>query len=153
MAALAGVTALAIALAGCGGGGDASAETPLTKAQFVKQGTKICAEEGERIGEEMATYGETHNLNVPTGSPKAEQLTEEVLLRGFRGEVEALEELSPPRGDEAQVEAMLAKFQTGLEEGEEDPAILFTKSEFPKGTKAAEQYGLKGCGTLFLSSS
>lgn len=154
MALLAAAAALVVLAGGCGSSSDeTSVEKPLTKAQYVKQGSKICAKQGEVLGKEMISYGETHNLDGGGTKKETELTITAVLIPGFRAEVEGLEELTPPKADEKQIEAMLLKFNTGLEEGARDPQRFFTTSEFMKGTKASESYGLKGCGTLFLSSA
>jgi hypothetical protein len=152
-AMLVGVAMLAALAGGCGGGDD-SEEQPLTKAQYIKKGNKICAKEGERLGKEMVAYGEQKDPEG-SGEPNTQEDTaltiSVILIPGFRAEVEALEELMPPAEDEARVEAMLERFNAGLEDGEENPNAFFTKSEFQKGTAAAKKYGLESCGILFLS--
>jgi hypothetical protein len=152
---LAGLAVLPFLVAGCGGGSSSSDETvaKLTKAEYVKKASAICAANGRRMGAALTSYTKKHPLGKNAGEAQADELIEAVALPGFRAEVEELQDLPAPRGDEAQVEVMLAKFEAGLEGGEEDPASLFVsaKSEFAKGTKLAEAFGLSGCGRLFVS--
>lgn len=151
MAMLAGVVALAVFVGGCGGGGDE--EETLTKAQYVKQGSKICAKEGEKMGDDLTAYGKKHDLsNSKVSEEETAKVMEAVIFPGFEAEIEGLQELPPPEGEEEKVEAMVADFESGLEKGAEDPANFFANenSEFGKATDALEKYGVKGCGTLFL---
>ena len=150
MAMLAGVVVLAMLVGGCGGGGDE--EESLTKAQYAKQGSKICAKEGEKVGDDLTAYGKKHDLSEKVSKEETAKLIETVIFPGFEAELEGLRELPPPEGEEEKVEAMLTQFEKGLDEGAEDPASFFEieKGEFEKATDAMDKYGVKGCGTLFL---
>jgi hypothetical protein len=149
IAMLAAVAVVAALVAGCGGSDE---EESLTKAEFVKRGSKICAKEGKKMGDGLTAYGKKHDLSEPASKADTAELMETLILPGFESELEGLQELPAPEGDESEVEAMLTKFEKGLEDGGGDPTQLFASkdSEFLQATEAMGEYGLEGCGTLFL---
>jgi hypothetical protein len=149
MAMLAGALALAVALGGCGGsdgGGDESG----AKAEYVDKANAICAKGLKQLGDELAAYTKDHEGKGSKKSDSAE-VVEDVVLPVFREEVSSLSDLEAPSGDEDQIAKMLDQFEQGIEEGEEDPGGFFETPEngVSKGRKAAESYGIKGCGSFF----
>jgi len=148
---LVGVVALASFATSCGGGED---DEGSTKAQYVKEANALCTSTAKEIGAEFTAYLKDRQLTENGTATQAdlEKALGEVVLSGFRSQVAELEELAVPEGDEPEVEAMFAKFDAGLEDGEENPGDLFGSpdSQFAQARGLAESYGLKTCGTLSL---
>jgi hypothetical protein len=137
---LAGVVAglLAVLAIGCGGSSDAA---PLKKPQFVAQAEEICATaqtEQDELGKEFAQQGESD------GSEDTEAVMQEI-LEPVETMTEDLADLGPPKGQEKEVEAIIAAYEAGIAKLEAEPAGEGTVSAFDKANKLAEAYGLYGC--------
>ena len=70
------------------------------------------------------------------------------MLPSVSGQVEGIEALGAPSGEEAKVEAITDAASEALEEGEEDPASLTSEKAdpFAKANKLSNEYGLVKCG-------
>jgi hypothetical protein len=130
---------LVLNVSGCGGGD--SAETSLTKKQFVKRAKSICvAAENEQFNDGIA-YMEKHpgieeeEAIVPAGLPPLEK------------ELEKLKALGAPRGDEAKIEEFLEELEKAITETKDDPgtALVRKGNPFNKANELAKSYGLEGC--------
>src|SRR5436305_10650421 len=137
-------------VAGCGGGSDSSSESSsMTKAQFIKQADAICAkgnEENETEFEEFAKEKGLSEKKEPTKAQQEEAISE-IVAPGVRKQIEKIDALGAPEGDEGKVEAMVAAVEEGVDEIEENPASLTEgKNPLAKGSKLAKEYGLKTCG-------
>jgi hypothetical protein len=154
IAVLVGVLAIGGLIAGCGGGGDdttgggSDGGTALTKKELIKQGDAICAKGEKAIEEEAEEFADDNGIDMSKPS-KAEQeeVIQQVVAPGVRRQVEEISELTPPSGDEGQVEAIVEAVESGSDELEEDPALLIEgKNPLGKGSKLARQYGFAECG-------
>jgi hypothetical protein len=149
IALLAGVVAAALAVAGCGSGGDEVTASSLTKAEFIKKADAACKKSEDQIQADFAAYAKKHkDITKPTEADYAE-LIDVVLVPNVEQEVEDIRSLGAPSGDEDQVEAMLDALDEGIERAEDEPKVLISNSTkiFGKASKLAEDYGLKICGT------
>jgi hypothetical protein len=99
------------------------------------------------MGEELTALTEE-------GGPQAGGLSDEqaysrdpVLIPGIEAHIAKLQALGAPRGDRAQVEAMLAALQEDLEAGTADDISTFEQfsSQFDRFDRLAQAYGLDGC--------
>jgi ABC-type glycerol-3-phosphate transport system substrate-binding protein len=151
IAALFGVLALALVVAGCGSsddGTDTTASAALTKSELIKQGDEICEKGNKAIEKEAEEFAEDND--VDTEEPTKEQQEEvivDVVAPGVRQQVEEISDLTPPSGDEAKIEAMVAAVEEGSDELESDPAKLIEgENPLGKGSKLARSYGFKECG-------
>lgn len=148
IAVLAAAIVIAVVIAGCGGGGSSSASTSsLTKAEFIKQGDKICTTGNEEIeaGFKESTAGEE---NKEPSKAEAIELSETVLLPAVKKESEELRALGVPSGG-GEITSILDKLDEAIEEGEENPeALVSSESEelFGPVNKQATAYGFKVCG-------
>ena len=154
VALLAAVAALAIVVAGCGGGSDSNSSTEatssLTKAQFLKQGNAICAKGNKEIEQGFEEFGKEHHFskkNEPTQT-ELEEAAEEVLIPNIRQELDGIRALGAPSGEEAEVEKVLAAAEKGLAKGEEDPGAMIKEGEgpFKEANELAREFGLTTCG-------
>lgn len=148
-ALLGALAALAIIVAGCGGGSDSTESTSsLTKAEFVKKGNAICAKGNEEIEEGFEKFGKEHGFSKEKEPSQAEleEAVETVVIPSVSNEVESIRALGPP---DEEAEAVLDAAEGALEKGEEDPK-QFLKEEssgpFAKANKLAREYGLTKCG-------
>lgn len=142
----AGALVLAMIAGGCGGGGD---DTPLTKAQFVKQADSICAQaqkEKEDILAKSAKDAAAASKDVSPAKRQEELILS--LLDPFEVMTDDLSELVPPAGDEAQVEKMIASFDSAVTELKEDPRKAVGSSPFAKPDQMAQAYGLSSCSAI-----
>lgn len=150
--ALAVLAAVVMVAAGCGSDSDTSGNdsSTLTKAEFLKQGNAVCAKGNEEIEAGFEEFSEEHNLSEKKQPSQAqlEEAIESILIPGIRKQIDGLEALGAPSGEEAEVEAILSAAEEALEKGEEDPSVLAgeTNGPFIKANKLAREYGLAKCG-------
>jgi hypothetical protein len=147
IAMLAGAMAIAIGAAGCGSSSDSS-DTALTKAELIAQGDAICKKGNAAIEKEAEEFAEDNNVDTekPTKAQQ-EEVIADVVAPGVRRQGEEIGELTPPSGDEAEIEAMVAAVEKGSDEMESDPSKLIEgKNPLAEGSKLANSYGFKECG-------
>ena len=139
--ALAGVAALALVGAGCGGG---DKDSGVSKAEFVKEASAVCAERIKQIGTDLRAAGQKG------ASPDAGV---EAILSNLGEEAKELEALEAPAGDEARVEAIVRSLRKGLQEAEAEAskgnALFNAKNQMVKAGEEAKKYGLEQCASLF----
>jgi hypothetical protein len=150
IAALLGVLAITLVAAGCGSSSDdsTSASTALTKPELIKQGDAICEKGNKAIEEEAEEFAEENGIDTekPTKAQQ-EEVVVDVVAPGVRKQVEEIGDLTPPSGDEAEIEAMVSSVEAGTEEMESDPAKLIEGTNpLAKGSKLARSYGFTECG-------
>jgi len=150
LVALVALFAVAAIVAGCGSGGgtsSAASSAPLTKAEFAKQATKIC-QQGvkEKEAAVSALLKETANQTGGANSQEIKGLMEESVLPTYSEVVDQLDELSPPKGDEAKLEKIIRKYEAALKSVEADPAKAAEgENPFAAADEAAVAYGLEAC--------
>jgi uncharacterized protein with von Willebrand factor type A (vWA) domain len=150
IAVLAAFAAILLVAVGCGGGSDSSSDSSsISKAQFIKQADAICEkgnEENEAEFEEFAKENGLSEKQEPTKAQQEEAISE-IVAPGVQKQIDEIDALGAPEGDEKQIEAMVAAVEEGVEEIEEDPGSLTEgKNPLAKGSKLAKEYGLKTCG-------
>ena len=132
----------ALALPACGDdGGDR-----LTKAAFIAQGNRICAETQQAVNSAVETSF-TNKGNVPTAA-EAEQFVDGPFDDLVKKELDQLEELRPPKDDEERVGDMLQAGREGLEDIKKNAVLILNQDRNPMNRYAelASDYGLEGCG-------
>jgi hypothetical protein len=152
--------AFAVAVAGCGGGDDSSSTTastgvsgatgasgaPLTKEQFIQQADAICQEGNQ------ATRQAANDLFSNGQQPTDEQVSQYVndtLVPTIQSEVDQIGALTPPAGDEDDVQAILAAVSDALDQVKQSPSSLLASGDegpFAEADRLAVDYGLKVCG-------
>lgn len=162
-----GVLALAGSGCGAGSGGDAGgggaggaalsssevAESVTTasisKAAFVKQADAICEKREKQIQADFLVYAkENKDVKEPTEADYT-ALIDAVLAPNIEKEVEEIEQLGAPAGDEDEVGEILAARIEGLNHVESSPKTVIDSNEdiFAEASKLAKAYGLKSCGS------
>lgn len=138
------VLALALAAsliaAGCGGDDDDEA---LTKQEFITQADQVCAEGQAEIGKEAD--------KVFKGQPskaETEKFTTETAIPNIQSQIDGVRALTPPEGDEDQVNEITDSAQAALDEMKQDPSLLTQRGgsdPFEKTDQLSKEYGLKKC--------
>lgn len=158
LAAFLACLALAAVASACGGGGDttgggdsteASGSAP-TKAVFIKEADKICADSNEAMNEEITEYAEENEIDLekePTEDQQVE-VYEAVVLPKVGEQGEEIAALTPPAGEEEAVEEITDALASGVEEAEADPQQLTEgKNPLADASKKARAFGMKTCGS------
>jgi hypothetical protein len=148
LAAIAALAALAALVAGCGGGGDTTDETvTLTKTEFIKQGDAICKKGNDESEKEAEEFAEDNGFELEKASKEQlEEAVGEVLVPNLEQQIEELDALGAPEGDEDKVEAIITSLEDATGEIEDDPGIVFEGDVLQKPSKLADEYGFKVCG-------
>jgi hypothetical protein len=147
--ALAALLALAVLVAGCGGGDETtdSATVTLTKAEFIKQGDAICKEANEENESEAEEFAEENGFTLEKASKdQLEEAVAEVLVPSLSQQAEEIEALGAPEGDEDKVEEIVVALEDATGEIEDDPSLVFEEKSLEKPNQLAEAYGFKVCG-------
>jgi len=145
IALLAGVLAVALVAAGCGGGSSA----PLTKAELIKEGNAVCSNGSEQIKTEAAEFLKENHINrrEVLGTAQYRELTETVVTPTLQQETEEIRALGAPNGEEKEVNALLDALEQGIKNAEKYPNDIFKRAEaLAEANKKANEYGLKECG-------
>ena len=146
-ASLLAIVALGLFGAGCGDDDDSgdsgdSGGDALTKAEFVKQGNAICTEGNAEINEGFAALG------PQPSEAKQQEFILDTLVPNAQGQLDQIGELTPPEGDEDEIDAILAAGEEGLTKVEEEPAALYRSGSadpFNEFSQLAGDYGLTVC--------
>ena len=146
-----GALVFALGVAGCGGSGDdATADTQIAKAVFLKKGNAICLQNLEEVKKDYTKFIEDK------GGPEAafddlDSITEyvdTVVIPNKEQMVEDLRELGAPSGDEDKVDAILEAYEEGIEVAEEDPERAGVGSGvFWYAADLTKDYKLTNCRT------
>lgn len=148
LAAAAALVAIAALVAGCGGGDSTTDETvTLTKAEFISQGDAICKEANEENEAEAEEFAEENGFTLEKASKdQLEEAVAEVLVPSLNQQMEELDALGAPEGDEDQVEEIIVSVEDAAEEIEDDPSLVFEEKTLRKPGQLAAAYGFKVCG-------
>jgi predicted lipid-binding transport protein (Tim44 family) len=154
IALLFGVLAVAL-VAGCGGGDSSSGDSTesassLTKAEFIKQADKICAESNESINAEAEEFAKENEIDTEKATTaEQEEVVSDVVAPAIREQAEEIDELGAPSGAEDEVAEIVAAVESGADEAEATPDVLVEGKgggPFKEASKLADSFGLKVCG-------
>lgn len=140
---------------GCGGGSDETT-SDITKAQFVKKADFICADfKKQRLAAAEKEFNPKQRQGSHTVGSKAteeleaelrelaENLLHEKTIPLVRAQLEKLEALGAPAGDEEAVEKMLDNMEKATDEIEDEGFEgVVGGNQFDEFEKEAEKYGL-----------
>lgn len=137
------VASLGLAACGSDDSSDDSSDS-ITKAEFVAQANAICAESNKTID---AAEKEAFSGGQPTQAD-ADAFINDTLLPEVESQINDIEALPVPEGEEDQVSAILDAANKGLEEGKADPSALQGNGDpFAEANKLANAYGMTECGS------
>jgi hypothetical protein len=147
--AIAALLIVGLAAAGCGSSSSSSSSTSttaaITKAAFLKQGNAICKKGNQEIN------AEGKKVFSKTKKPTQAQMTQfatATLIPHIQAEISGIKALGAPKGDEAQVNAMVASAQSALDQGKKNPTLLVSNNSnlFKHTNQLTNAYGLTVCG-------
>jgi hypothetical protein len=136
------VVALALVIAGCGGGDETTA---LTKGQFLKEGNEICKQQTEKRNAEIRALIEGKDQRKLLPLARREKLVLETLPT-YAEVPKKLNALGAPEGDEKEIEAITKAMEAAVKSVEANPKeALESTKQFFKASKLASEYGLEEC--------
>jgi hypothetical protein len=138
---------LSLFLTACGGADSTtSAGGGITKAEFVKQGNAICEKGSEEI--EAAAAIKFPKGNKQPGKGEQTEFASQTVIPSIQHQIDELEALGFPEGEEEAVETILTEAQNALTEARKDPSVLLDNGPgpFASADKFADSYGLAACG-------
>lgn len=127
---------------------DSTEEASSDKARFIKEADKIC-EEADRK-QLAALKKEAEKLKKNRSKAEERKLVLNAGLPAIREQVDELEELDPPSGEEEEVEALIAAMDKAVREIEENPDVLSKPgaSPAPEVNRTSADYGFEACADL-----
>lgn len=137
----------AVLMAGCGGGEDtADATVKLTKAEFIKQADAICEEAFEQREDRVAEIAEENGFSFENINKKhLEQLATEAVIPTLNRQVEDLNALGLPEGDEEQAREVIVSLENVRDEFEDNPGLAGEGKPLEEPSKLAKAFGFKVC--------
>ena len=133
----------ALPAVGCGG----SDEDAPTKADFIAKADAICKKAHDKFEKD---FNAAFAGNPQPSQAQLNEFALSTLVPGVQGEIDDISALEPPSGDEAEVNAIIAAVQGGVNKIKADPGVLSPKVKFDpqqKGHQLAKEYGMKECAT------
>jgi hypothetical protein len=132
--------------AGCGSSSSSSSTSTvaITKAAFLKQGNAICKKGNKQInaeGKKVFSKGK---------KPSQAQMTQfatGTLIPKIQAQISGVKALGAPKGDEAQVNAIVVSAQSALDKGKKNPTLLVSNNTnlFKHTNQLSNAYGLTVC--------
>ena len=153
---LAGVVALAIFTGGCGSGDEADTaaggtteEVQLTKAQLIKRADAACTKQNETLSTHFGQFSLDNPIKEgELTKAQSEEFSEEFFIPYVESRIELMQELNAPAAEQAELEAIVAATEDGLEQAEENVASGKTANQDPlaKAESLSRKFGFKVCG-------
>jgi hypothetical protein len=138
------IAATALAVAGCGGGGDST--TALTKAQFVKRVDALCEEREKERTDKVNAIAATLKPGQRLSNARQTEMVKTIIFPNYAKMIENVESLEPPKGDEAEIAAIVKAMKKAQKKVEADPRqAVFSVVMFEEADELATKYGLKHC--------
>ncbi len=132
-----------------GTAGDAAEAESISKKAFIKQGNTICESTVGRIAAQSTPAFKELERDNDGSSPRAVEMEviSTVVLPELRREVEELESLGSPVGDEVKVARITTAIGDVIEEAEDDLAAAAAASNqfIEESSNLAASYGLDKC--------
>ena len=128
--------ALAVALTGCGG--DAEADKPIAKSDFLEQGNAICSAGNMAVDEVGDGIDKNSQDEVLTA-------IKEQVVPLVRGQIDDLRDLGYPDGDEDTLEGIYTDTEDVLDSWEEDPSQALDDTRMAPINERLGDYGLTEC--------
>ena len=145
--------ALALAASGCGDDDPASGTTTttaLTKDEFIREANRICKKQDAKIERASQQFFADAPKDQEPPPDEVAQFGKKTVFPAIEDEIDRVEALGAPAGDEEQVKQMLDAAKAGLAELEAHPEQLEkggVASSFEEYQKLASAYGLDECAS------
>jgi hypothetical protein len=115
-----------------------------TKDEFIAEADRLCQRAEDELDQEFEG-------GAPISPP---DLARDVIVPMQQELIDDLRALTPPADDESQIEAILNRLQTGVDQLEDDPALFERSLDSPKvledvyadARQRASEYGFAVCG-------
>jgi hypothetical protein len=158
---VAGALAVGLVVAGCGSSSSSSTSTgasgasgatgasgaPLSKSEFVSQANAVCKQGNAEINK--AGQSQFGSGQKPSQADQ-EKFATDTAIPNIQSQIDGIKALTPPAGDEDQVNAIIAAAQSDLDKAKADPSVLTDQGPsdpFADANKLANAYGLTVCGS------
>jgi hypothetical protein len=132
-----------------GGGATDRAGAVLTSAEFKQRGNAICKRGGALVKAGLAAFVKKHSIQSPASMTLAQQeeFIEDVVVPSVQRQAEEIARLAAPKGDEAEVAAVVAGLEGVAKSGDEAANSILARSAPPMAAVngAARKYGVKEC--------
>jgi hypothetical protein len=136
-----------VVVAGCGSDDDEGSEETLTKVEFIEQGDKICETTEEQSETEAEEFAEENGFDLEkANNEELEEAVAEVLVPVLNQQIEEIDALGAPEGDEETIEELIVALEDGSAEVEDDPGVVFNGKPLKEASRIAEDYGFEVCG-------
>jgi hypothetical protein len=138
---------LFLAACGSGVGSNSSNGGGPTKAEFIKRAERICASTDKAQVEAVNAFM-AKRPDAKRNKSLNEKIVVEVGLPPVREEIEKLDVLLMPGGDEGEIQVILDEVVKAIEKGEDDPSTMVDPGSigpFAKASALAREYGFKAC--------
>ena len=138
------VLAATFAMVACGS--SSSDDNAPSKAEFVKQADAICKKGNQEINQAAKKVFTT---KAQPSKAEFEKFANETLIPSVQKQVDGVDGLTPPKGDEDQVQAIVDAANQAIAKAKQDPTLMESNKTDPllKANKLAKDYGLKVCGS------
>jgi hypothetical protein len=140
-------TLLATTAGACGEGDDEAADagSPITKSEFIRMASRACKDEREGLKKRAAELARQYG-----SKPRPYyDVVHTAYLPTIEVEIDAIEELEIPPGQEKKIEAILDIDRRGVDSVAVIPrvrSIDVAEREFAAANKLFRAYGLTACG-------
>ena len=148
------IAAVAIAAAGCGddddSGSGTTTTTALTKSEFVSEANRICKQQDRKIERASQQFFADAPKDQEPPPQEVAQFGKKTVFPAIQDEIDRIEALGAPEGDEEEVKKMLDAAKSGLASLEAQPDQLEkggAASAFEGFQKLASAYGLDECAS------
>lgn len=125
-----------IALAGCGGGGGGESEAAPTKAEFIKQADAVCADVNKQVEAGFKELGDSPS------TAEVKKFVDEVSIPQIQHQIDEIGDMTPPAGDEDQIQAILDGWADANKASED---VNATTDPFADVDKLSTAYGFEEC--------
>jgi arginine repressor len=140
--------AIALLVAGCGGGDSSTAANSISKEEFITKADAICKKGSERMQAAIARVLKRQRNITKVTKGAQEKIVATVMVPSVSREIKELRAIGIPDGDAERVNGMIAALEEGVETGEQDPEAVIKSSDaiFGIASRIAGEYGLAVCG-------
>jgi hypothetical protein len=155
-----GALAVGLVVAGCGSSSSSSTSTgasgasgatgasgtPLSKSEFVAKGNAICKQGNAALDKAGKSFFQS---GQKPSQAEQDKFVTDTVIPNIQSQIDQIKALTPPSGDEDQVNAVTAAAQSALDKAKADPSLLIQQGgsdPFAHANDLANSYGLTECG-------
>ena len=143
---------LACLAAGCGDDDKGSSEKdkPVTKAAFITSADAICTKTNAEITQAAATLRKKSQKDGTLPKKDVANFFKATSLPAYDDLVRELGALTPPKGDEAKIDGLLATLASAIDTVKANPEKFVSRTvvdPFADFNTRAKAYGMKVCGS------